>query len=135
MNELLLSCYKELYKMSRQDDIYIIWRLHIWCCRSLKTPHTVCFRDFFCQIFTFGGSSPNQWINLLSKCQNHEDDCANFCGFLRKAELYPRFCYDSGFGTFWGTNQYLPLLLFKFIKIQWSRKPFLAGISKSVRLF
>ena len=25
--------------------------------------------------------------NLLSKRQNHEDDCANFCGLLRKAEL------------------------------------------------
>ena len=26
---------------------------------------------------------------LLSKCQNHKADCANFCGLLRKAELYP----------------------------------------------
>ena len=26
--------------------------------------------------------------NLLSKCQNHKEDGANFCGFLRKAELY-----------------------------------------------
>ena len=25
---------------------------------------------------------------LLSKCQNHEEDFANFCGLLRKAELY-----------------------------------------------
>ena len=25
---------------------------------------------------------------LLSKCQNHEAECANFCGLLRKAELY-----------------------------------------------
>ena len=24
----------------------------------------------------------------LSKCSNHEEDCANFCGHLRKAELY-----------------------------------------------
>ena len=24
---------------------------------------------------------------LLSKCQNHKADCANFCGLLRKAEL------------------------------------------------
>ena len=26
--------------------------------------------------------------NLLSKCQNHKADCANFCGLLIKAELY-----------------------------------------------
>ena len=26
--------------------------------------------------------------NLLSKCHNHKEDGANFCGFLRKAELY-----------------------------------------------
>ena len=26
--------------------------------------------------------------NLLSKRQNHKDDCANFCGLLIKAELY-----------------------------------------------
>ena len=26
-------------------------------------------------------------FDLLSKCQNHEEDCANFCGLLRKAEL------------------------------------------------
>ena len=26
--------------------------------------------------------------HLLSKHQNHEEDCANFCGLLRKAELY-----------------------------------------------
>ena len=25
---------------------------------------------------------------LVNKCQNHEDDCANFCSLLRKAELY-----------------------------------------------
>ena len=29
-------------------------------------------------------------IYLVNKCQNHEDDCANFCDLLRKAELY--FC-------------------------------------------
>ena len=27
-------------------------------------------------------------LNLLSKRQNHKDDCAHFCGLLRKAELY-----------------------------------------------
>ena len=26
--------------------------------------------------------------NLLSKRQNHEEDCTNLCGLLRKAELY-----------------------------------------------
>ena len=31
----------------------------------LAPGHTVWFRDFFCQIFTFGGSSLNQW-NLKS---------------------------------------------------------------------
>ena len=25
--------------------------------------------------------------HLLSKCQNHKEDSANFCGLLRKAEL------------------------------------------------
>ena len=25
-------------------------------------------------------------VSLLSKCPNHEEDCANFCGLLRKAE-------------------------------------------------
>ena len=24
----------------------------------------------------------------VSKCQNHEEDCTNFCGLVRKAELY-----------------------------------------------
>ena len=27
-------------------------------------------------------------LTLLSKCQNHEEDCAHFCYLLRKAELY-----------------------------------------------
>ena len=30
----------------------------------------------------------SSWFwRLLSKCQNHEEDYANFCGLLRKAEL------------------------------------------------
>ena len=37
--------------------------------------------NFHCQVkFSFS--------DLLIKCQNHEDDCANFCGLLRKAALY-----------------------------------------------
>ena len=28
------------------------------------------------------------WQTLLGKCQNHKEDGANFCGFLRKTELY-----------------------------------------------
>ena len=33
---------------------------------------------------------------LLSKRQNHKDDCANFCGLLRKAELYRTvFCFNA----------------------------------------
>ena len=28
------------------------------------------------------------FCSLHSECQNHEDDCAHFCGLLRKAELY-----------------------------------------------
>ena len=35
----------------------------------------------------FAQSSLWFW-RLLSKCQNHKDDCTNFCGLLRKAELY-----------------------------------------------
>ena len=35
----------------------------------------------------FAQSSSWFW-RLLSKCQNHEDDCANSCGLLRKVELY-----------------------------------------------
>jgi hypothetical protein len=27
-------------------------------------------------------------LPVLSKCQNHKADCANFCDLLRKAELY-----------------------------------------------
>ena len=27
-------------------------------------------------------------IYLILKRQNHEEDCANFCGLLKKAELY-----------------------------------------------
>ena len=34
-------------------------------------------------------------LKLLSKCQNHEDDCANFCGLLRKAELYVDSAQES----------------------------------------
>ena len=30
--------------------------------------------------------------HLLNKRQNHEEDCANFCGLLRKAKLY-EFCF------------------------------------------
>ena len=36
----------------------------------------------------FAQSASPFW-RLLSKCQNHEADPANFCGLLRKAELYP----------------------------------------------
>ena len=28
------------------------------------------------------------WTFTISKCPNHEGDCANFCGLLRKAENY-----------------------------------------------
>ena len=35
----------------------------------------------------FAQSSSWFW-RLLSKCQNHKDDCANFWGLLKKAELY-----------------------------------------------
>ena len=32
---------------------------------------------------------PSQNIStLLNRCPNHEEDCANFCGLLRNAELY-----------------------------------------------
>ena len=30
----------------------------------------------------------NGYDFYLSKCQNFKDDCTNFCGLLRKAELY-----------------------------------------------
>ena len=29
----------------------------------------------------------NKVLTLLSKCQNHKEDGANFCGLLRKDEL------------------------------------------------
>ena len=38
----------------------------------------------------FAKSSSWFW-HLLSKRQNHEDDFANFCGLLRKAELYSNY--------------------------------------------
>ena len=38
------------------------------------------------------------WIwHLLSKLQNHEDDCANFCGLLRKTELYVQNIFTVAF--------------------------------------
>ena len=40
------------------------------------------------QLFQEGQKMLSLWFwNLLGKRQNHEDDCANFCGLLRKAEL------------------------------------------------
>ena len=36
--------------------------------------------------FSFSGKATK--IYLCSKRQNHKADCTNFCGFLRKAELY-----------------------------------------------
>ena len=32
---------------------------------------------------------PQKFCRLLSKFQNHKDDCADFCGLLRISELYP----------------------------------------------
>ena len=32
-------------------------------------------------------------LTLLSKCQNHKENRANFCGLLRKAELYQKQRY------------------------------------------
>ena len=32
--------------------------------------------------------SPFEIIWPLSKCQNHKEDAANFCGLLKEAELY-----------------------------------------------
>ena len=43
--------------------------------------------SFISAIFT---QSSSWFWNLLSKRQNHEEDCANFCGLLRKAELYQK---------------------------------------------
>ena len=34
---------------------------------------------------------------LISRRQNHEKDCSNFCGLLRKAELYLRQVRHSGY--------------------------------------
>ena len=39
-------------------------------------------------VWTFTISKRPKFGRLLSKCPNHEKDCANFCGLLRKAELY-----------------------------------------------
>ena len=35
--------------------------------------------------------------NKKSKCQNHEEDCTNFCGLLRKAELYKLYKTEEVF--------------------------------------
>ena len=45
--------------------------------------------------FSFSEKATNlrnlPWFGrLVSKCPNREEDCTNFCGLLRKAELYPR---------------------------------------------
>ena len=45
------------------------------------------FKAFLRRPQNFAQSSSWFW-NLLSKHENHEEDCANFCGLLRKAELY-----------------------------------------------
>ena len=52
------------------------------------------WQTWICQIhvkFSFSEKATNFW-RLLSKCQNHKTDCANFCGLLRKAELYIHVC-------------------------------------------
>ena len=45
--------------------------------------------------------------------QNHEDDCANFCGLLRKAELYraPKLCSETTVSKFLGGDYYYYLVL------------------------
>ena len=44
-------------------------------------PQNDCFGISTTVMFMSFGQQP-------VKCQNHEADCKNFCGLLRKAELY-----------------------------------------------
>ena len=43
---------------------------------------------FKVQLFWEGHKNLPNCPYLLNKRQNHKHDCANFCGILRKAELY-----------------------------------------------
>ena len=60
-------------------------------------------------------------IYLNSKRQNHEEDCTNFCGLLRKAELY-LLEVDSGSSKilYHGLNQGL----FPFFQDFWVKNIF-----------
>ena len=83
------------------------WRFcEFWSfCYSMKMKARACSEVSFwglknvtnqtnCLMFSFSEKATNIcptllmiW-RLLSICQNHREDCANFCGLLRKAELY-----------------------------------------------
>ena len=58
--------------------------------RSVRTrDFTVCIIKQFREGHKILRKRPYDFDVYLSKCQNHEEDYANFCGLLRKAELYP----------------------------------------------
>ena len=57
--------------------------------REVWSNHLSCWNVFFASTYLCGSEGGNKKcdLTLLSKCPNHEKDCANFFGLLRKAEL------------------------------------------------
>ena len=64
LQEFRLEFWPKFYTQNKLDKVQLFWEGHK---NSCNLPH------------------------LLSKRQNHKEDFANFCGLLRKAELYKNF--------------------------------------------
>ena len=45
-------------------------------------------QKFSVSLLLWKNSNYLQKLEYLSKCQNNKADCTNFCGLLRKAEVY-----------------------------------------------
>ena len=73
-----------------------IWRKNscIYCISSYNALPRIIPAHLYSYSLAFlrrpqGFAQSSSWFwHLLSKRQNHEEECSNFCGLLRKAELY-----------------------------------------------
>ena len=85
--QLFLEGYKNLRRLSHGllSKIYCGWK---WQKNHRKTMCNLAFIKV--QLFWEGHKICRIFLYLNSKRQNHEEDCTNFCGLLRRAELYWR---------------------------------------------
>ena len=82
-----LHCWvcRKRRKTILKDNLLLITQLSSICCVGLRSVRRTSFSNKFSLKFSH---PPYGFDIYLVKYQNHKEDGTNFCGLLRKAELY-----------------------------------------------